>query len=70
MSGGCVAISARTEMARHPCLLIWNVWPFRYKGGRFETMPDWLILLSFTVQTDQLTSPLVMETPLFSGASS
>ncbi len=23
-----------TEMVRHPCLLIWGVWPFRYSGDR------------------------------------
>ncbi len=26
-----------TEIVRHPCLLIWGVWPFRYTGTRDQT---------------------------------
>ncbi len=30
----CLAISFQTEMARHPCLLIWGAWPFRHTGPK------------------------------------
>ncbi len=30
-------LQVRIEMARHPCLLIWGAWPFRYTGSQFCT---------------------------------
>ncbi len=27
-------------MARHPCLLVWGVWPFQYRSKKFRSKFD------------------------------